>query len=85
LEKEKRVHVEGDAKIENREMTAIGKLLDYDYETKKIVLSGDSPHIYQNSEEVKGEYSAEVITIFIDEQRVVMEGNVKVSIYPKNR
>jgi len=85
LEKEKRVHVEGDAKIENREMTATGKFLDYDYEKKKIVLSGDSPHIYQNSEEAKGEYSSEVITIFIDEQRVIMEGNVKASIYPQNR
>jgi len=85
FEKEKRVHVNGDARVENGEMTAIGKFLDYDYETKKIVLCGEFPHIYQDSEEVKGDYSAEVITIFTDEQRVIMEGNVRASIYPKNR
>ena len=83
--KEKRVHVEGDARVEHGEITATGKLLDYDYETKKIVLSGNSPHIYQDDEQVKGDYSAEVITIFVDEERVIMEGNVKASIYPQKR
>ncbi|MFQ5866960.1 MAG: LptA/OstA family protein [bacterium] len=83
--KEKRIHVEGDARVEHGEITATGKVLDYDYETKRIVLSGDSPHIYQDNEQVKGDYWAEVITMFIDEERVTMEGNVKASIYPKNR
>ena len=85
FEKEKRVHVEGDARVESGEMTATGKLLDYDDETKKIVLSGNSPHIYQDNEQARGDYSAEVITIFIEEKRVIMEGKVKASIYPKNR
>jgi len=82
---EKKVHVEGDAKLEHKEITAAGKFLDYDYEIKKIVLYGDSPHIYQNNEQVKGDYSAEVITIFIDEERITMEGNVKAFIYPKRK
>lgn len=85
LGNEKKVHVQGDARVEHGKMTATGKLLDYDYEIKKIVLSGDSPRIYQDDEQVKANYSAEAITIFIDEQRVIMEGNVKASIYPKNR
>lgn len=85
LGNEKRIHVQGDARIEHGEITATGKIIDYDYEIKKIVLSGDSPRIYQDSEQVKANYSAEIITIFIDEQRVIMEGNVKASIYPKNR
>lgn len=85
LGNEKRIHVQGDARVEHGEITATGKFLDYDYEIKKIVLSGDSPRIYQDDEQVKANYSAEIITIFIDEQRVIMEGNVKASIYPKNR
>lgn len=85
LGNEKRIHVEGDARVEHGEITATGKILDYDYEIKKLVLSGDSPRIYQDNEQVKANYSAEIITIFIDEQRVIMEGNVKASIYPKNR
>jgi lipopolysaccharide transport protein LptA len=83
--KEKRVYVEGDARVEYKEITATGKFLDYNYETKEIVLYGDSPHINQNNEQVKGDYSAEVITIFIDEERIIMEGNVEAFIYPKNR
>ncbi|MDH5173967.1 MAG: hypothetical protein OEW43_01770 [Elusimicrobiota bacterium] len=82
---EKKIHVQGDARVEHGKITATGKLLDYDYEIKKIVLSGDSPRIYQNDEQVKADYAAEIITIFIDEERVIMEGNVKASIYPKNR
>ncbi|NIO18529.1 hypothetical protein GTN42_03675 [bacterium] len=82
---EKRVHVQGDARVEHGRMTATGQLLDYDYEIRKIVLSGGSPRIYQDDEQVKANYSAETVTIFIDEQRVIMEGNVKASIYPKNR
>lgn len=85
FEKEKRVHVEGNARVEHGEMTGTGKLLDYNDETKKIVLSGNSPHIYQDNEQVRGDYSAELITIFIDEKRVTMEGKVKAFIYPKNR
>lgn len=85
LGNEKRIHVQGDARVEHGEITATGKFLDYDYEIKKIVLSGDSPRIYQDDEQVKANYSAEIITIFIDEQRVIMEGNVKASIYPQNR
>lgn len=85
FEKEKRVRVEGDARVESGEMVATGKLLDYDDETRKIVLSGNTPHIYQDNEQARGDYSAEVITIFIEEKRVVMEGKVKASIYPKNR
>ena len=85
LGNEKKVHVQGDARVEHGKMTATGNLLDYDYEIKKIVLSGNSPRIYQDDEQVKANYSAEAITIFIDEQRVIMEGNVKASIYPKNR
>lgn len=85
LEKEKRVHVEGNARVEHREMTGTGKLLDYEDETKKIVLSGNSPHIYQDNEQVRGDYSAELITIFIDENRVTMEGKVKASIYLKRK
>ncbi len=85
LGNEKRIHVQGDARVEHGEITATGKFLDYDYEIKKIVLSRDSPRIYQDDEQVKANYSAEIITIFIDEQRVIMEGNVKASIYPKNR
>lgn len=82
---EKKIHVQGDARVEHGKITATGRLLDYDYEIKRIVLSGDSPRIYQDDEQVKADYSAEIITIFIDEERVVMEGNVKASIYPKNR
>lgn len=85
LGNEKRIHVQGNARVEHGEITATGKILDYDYEIKKIVLSGDSPRIYQDNEQVKANYSAETITIFIDEQRVIMEGNAKASIYPKNR
>jgi len=83
--KEKTIHAEGDARVETSEMAATAKLLDYDYETKKIILSGGSPHVYQDNQHVRGDYSAEVITIFMEEQRVVMEGKVKASIYPKNR
>jgi lipopolysaccharide transport protein LptA len=82
---EKKVHVQGDARVEHGRITATGQLLDYDYEIRKIVLSGGSPRIYQDDEQVKANYSAEIVTIFIDEQRVIMEGNVKASIYPKNR
>lgn len=82
---EKKIHVQGDARVEHGKITATGRLLDYDYEIKRIVLSGDSPRIYQDDEQVKADYSAEIITIFIDEERVIMEGNVKASIYPKNR
>ncbi|MFB0526201.1 MAG: LptA/OstA family protein [bacterium] len=81
----KKVRVEGDARVEHGKIIATGKFLDYDYEIKKIVLSGDSPRIYQDDEQVKANYLAEIITIFINEQRVIMEGNVKASIYPKNR
>lgn len=82
---EKKIHVQGDARVEHGKITATGRLLDYDYEIKRIVLSGDSPRIYQDDEQVKADYSAEIITIFIDEDKVIMEGNVKASIYPKNR
>lgn len=85
LDNGKKVHVQGDARVEHGEITATGEILDYDYEIKKIVLSGNSPCIYQDNEQAKANYSAEIITIFIDEQRVIMEGNVKASIYPKNR
>jgi len=85
LGKEKTVHAEGDARVETAEMTATAKLLDYNYETRKIILAGNSPHIYQDDQHVRGDYWAEVITIFIDEERVIMEGNVKASIYPKSR
>ena len=85
LDNGKKVHVQGGARIEHGEITATGEILDYDYEIKKIVLSGDSPCIYQDNEQAKANYSAEIITIFIDEQRIIMEGNVKASIYPKNR
>jgi len=83
--KESTVHAEGDARVEAREMVATADLVDYDYETRKIILSGGSPHIYQDNQDVRGDYSAQVITIFTDEQTVVMEGNVKASIYPKAR
>jgi lipopolysaccharide transport protein LptA len=85
LDNGKKVHVQGDARVEHGEITATGEILDYDYEIKKIVLSGNSPCIYQDNEQAKANYSAEIITIFIDEQRVIMKGNVKASIYPKNR
>jgi len=85
LDNGKKVHVQGDARVEHGKITATGELLDYNYEIREIVLSGDSPRIYQDDEQVKANYSAEIITIFIDEQRVIMEGNVKASIYPKNR
>ena len=85
LGNEKKIHVQGDARVEHGRITATGKVLDYDYEIKKIVLSGNSPRIYQDDEQVKANYSAEIITIFVDEQRVIMEGNVKASIYPKNQ
>lgn len=85
LDNGKKVHVQGDARVEHGEITATGEIIDYDYEIKKIVLSGGSPCIYQDNEQAKANYSAEIITIFIDEQRIIMEGNVKASIYPKNR
>ncbi len=83
--KEKTIHAEGNARVETREMAATADLLDYDYETRKVILSGGSPHIYQDNQHVRGDYSAQIITIFTDEQTVAMEGNVKASIYPKTR
>jgi len=83
--REKKMHVKTGARVEYGEMTALGEILDYDYETRKIVMSGGSPHIYQEDEQVTADYSAEVITIFVDEQRVIMEGNVKAFIYPQKR
>jgi len=81
--REKKAHVKTGARVEYGGMVALSEILDYDYETRKIVLSGGSPHIYQEDEQVTADYSAEVITIFVDEQRVVMEGNVKAFIHPK--
>jgi len=82
---EKRIRVEEGARVEHGEITGTCKFLDYDYETKRIVLSGDSPHIYQDNGEIKSDCSADTITMFINEKRVIMEGNVKAHIYAKNR
>jgi len=83
--KEKIVFVEGDARVERGEIIATSKFLDYNYQTKKIILSGGPPRIFQNHEKATGEYSAKTITIFLDRGIVAMEENVNASIYPKYR
>ena len=83
LEKGEKSIVRNNVQVKQNDMLAVSDLLDYDSNLKKIILTGGTPKVYQKSEEYEAEYSAETITMFSDEQRVIFEKGFNAIIYSK--
>ncbi|MFH1784195.1 MAG: LptA/OstA family protein [bacterium] len=59
-------------------------LVEY-FDKKKIAILTGNPWAYQDSEDSKGEYSGDKMTVFTEQERLIIEGNAKSVIYPKNK
>lgn len=56
--------------------------VEYFDKEKKAILTGN-PWAYQDTKESKGEYTGDKMTIFTEQQKLVIEGNAKAIVYPK--
>ena len=73
--------IEKNVKVAREKTTATADMLTYNSDSKKILLTEGPPRIYQKDEDIDAEYSAEQITLFADERKIIMENNVKALIY----
>ena len=59
-------------------------LVEYFDKQKIAILTGD-PWAFQDTEDSKGEYSGQKMTVFTEEERLIIEGSAKSIIYPKDK
>ncbi|MFH1238722.1 MAG: LptA/OstA family protein [bacterium] len=85
--KEDRIDGEGNVHFvgvgEQKETVEIkSDFVQYFNKEKKAILTG-KPWAYQDTKDNKGEYTGDKMTIFTEEQKLVIEGNAKAIVYPK--
>ncbi|MDD5491645.1 MAG: LptA/OstA family protein [bacterium] len=78
---EKRAKVSGNVNIVQPEAKSKSDVADYYYEEKKLVLTG-KPWVWQQNEDNISEYTGKVITVFTENERVIIEENVQAKITP---
>jgi len=75
--------VTGNVLIKQEEILGKSELLRYYSDMKKIVLTGGGPTIEcYEAGELSAAYSAEVVTIYSDQNRVIFENAFNADIYP---
>ena len=55
------------------------------FDKDKIAILTGNPWAYQDTKDDKGEYKGDKMTIFTEEERLIIEGNAKAIIYPKQK
>ncbi len=78
---EKRAKVTGHVIIVQPEAKSKSDVADYYYQEKKLVLTGN-PWVWQQNEDNTSEYTGNVITVFTENERVIIEENVQAKITP---
>ncbi|MDD5131971.1 MAG: LptA/OstA family protein [bacterium] len=76
---EKRAKVSGNVNIVQPAAKAKSEVADYYYQEKKLVLTGN-PWVWQQNEDNISEYTGKVITVFTENERVIIEENVQAKI-----
>lgn len=67
--------------VKQEDVCAMSKLLNYSSQMREIVLSEGSPRIYQNNEDLEAMYSAEKITMFMEDKIIIFEKDFRADIY----
>ena len=80
---EERGTVEGNVVVLQEDIRAESDLLDYQSEMQEIVLTNGFPVIYQNNDDLDAEYSAEKITMLVDDKKIIFEDVFEAEIYMK--
>jgi lipopolysaccharide transport protein LptA len=78
---ERRAKVSGHVNIVQPEAKSKSDVADYFYQEKKLVLTGD-PWVWQQNEDNTSEYTGKIITVFTENERVIIEENVQAKITP---
>lgn len=55
------------------------------FDKDKIAILTGNPWAYQDTKDNKGEYKGDKMTIFTEEERLIIEGNARSIIYPKQK
>ncbi len=76
---EKRARVTGNVNIVQPEAKSKSDVADYYYQEKKLVLTGN-PWVWQQNPDNTSEYTGKIITVFTENERVVIEENVQAKI-----
>ncbi len=83
---QKKFYASGEVEFTQGEYRAYAEQAWFYERERKVVLTGNRPRIVEKDDKnSSSEYSAEQITIFIDEKKIVLEKDVKVEFYPPER
>ncbi|MFH1258919.1 MAG: LptA/OstA family protein [Elusimicrobiota bacterium] len=83
---QKKLYASGEVEFTQGEYRAYSEQAWFYEKERKMVLTGNRPRIVEKDDKnSSSEYSAEQITIFLDEKKIVLEKDVKVEFYPPEK
>ena len=71
--------IEGNVRIVFRNLISQSNFGTYKKDSNQIILTGD-PHVFEKTDQTQSEYSGDRIILFVSEDKVQIESNVRVKI-----
>ncbi len=71
--------IEGNVRIVFRDITSQSNFGTYKKDLDQIILTGD-PHVFEKTDQTQSEYSGDKIILFVSEDKIQIENNVRVTI-----